>query len=138
MTAEQPSQGTPPKLDPFPDIAAGLALHLDPDELERLGGTYTCAKPFRVQGGHFFLCLDDDGSVGRWLPLYSQAGTGRVALTGARSGHPKWTGGTFHYQAGQVWTAAHAAIAGAAAAGQDKSTPGSRNLLDSAAMPMFP
>lgn len=126
------------EVDPFSEIAPGLVLHLDPDELERRGATYTCPRDLRVQGGHFFLCLEDDGSTGRWLPLYSSTGPGRFLLTGKRLGHPKWTSGAAYFHPGQVWTADHAAVAGAAAAGNDRSSPGTRNTLDPADIPNIP
>jgi hypothetical protein len=117
------------------EIVPGLVLHLDPDELERSGGSYSCAKPFRVQGGHFFVCLRVSRRTGRWLPLYTNDGPGRIRLIGSRSGHPKWTGATTYYHTGQVWTADHVAIAVAALAGGDLSSPELRNMLSRADIP---
>jgi len=118
------------------EIVPGLVLHLDPDELERSGGTYSCPNPFRVQGGHFFVCLNVSGHIARWLPLYTNDGPGRTLLAGSRSGHPKWTRATTYYHSGQVWTADHAAIAAAALAGGDLSSPASRNMLSRADVPV--
>ena len=126
------------RADRFPDLGPGIVLHLDPDELERLGGRYTGGEVFRVQGGHFFLCLDDDGSVGHWLPLFSKPGTGRFLLTGQRHGHIKWTGVMAYYHPGQVWIASHDAIVGAAESGRDRSTPAARNRLDVVDLPRLP
>ena len=127
--AQPASLPTPSAVVTRAEIVPGLVLHLDPDELERSGGTYSCAKPFRVQGGHFFVCLSVSDQEARWLPLYTNDGPGRTLLTGSRSGHSKWTGATTYYHSGQIWTADHAAIAAAALAGRDLSTPGARNML---------
>jgi hypothetical protein len=118
------------------EVEAGLVLHLDPDVLEQRGGTYTCGSDLRVQEGHFFVCLSVSGGAGVWLPLYSKSGVGRqpLAATG-RSGHAKWTKGTFFWHTDQVWTAPHDAVVAAAKAGGDMSRSGSRNLLAPQALP---
>ncbi len=118
------------------EIAAGLVLHLDPDTLANRGGSYTCKDEQRAQGGHFFLCLSVDAGSSRWLPLYSNPGDGRaqVAANG-RTGHQKWTGGTWYWHRDQVWTAPHAAVVAADVAGVDMSSRGSRNLLDESNLP---
>jgi hypothetical protein len=120
------------------EIDFGLVLHLDPEELEAQGGTYTCPKEFRVQGRHFFICIGADEESALWLPLYSSPGIGRDMLTSeGRSGHSKWTKATCHYHRGQVWTASHAAVVSAARAGGDMSEPGRRNLLSDEFVPIL-
>ncbi|MGA3057597.1 MAG: phosphatidylglycerol lysyltransferase domain-containing protein [Candidatus Limnocylindrales bacterium] len=118
------------------EMAPGLVLHLDPEELERRGGMYSCPRAFRVEGGHFFVCLSVSGVMATWLPLYSRDGPGRTLLVGSRTGHPKWTHATTYYHSGQVWTADAAAIAAAALAGGDLSTPASRSMLEPADLPV--
>jgi len=111
-------------------IDRGLVLHLDPDELEALGATYTCPADFRVKGGHFFLCISANDDCGLWVPMYTNAGVGRRELNSAgRSGHPKWTQGKFHFHPAQLWSATHHAVLRAGCAGSDLSTPENRNRL---------
>jgi hypothetical protein len=118
------------------EIAPGLVLHLDPDELLSKGGTFTCVDSRRVKGGHFFVCVSVEGELGRWLPLYTRARIGRQPLTNSgRSGHPKWTCGTWYWHSAQIWSASHLAIIAAASAGSDMSEAGVRNNLDAACLP---
>ena len=118
------------------EIGPGLLLHLDPDTLESGGGTYTCEPSRRVRGPHFFLCIAATATGARWLPLYSEAGVGRTEIPQAgRTGHPKWTNGTFFYHRAQVWSAGPSAVAAAAAAASDLSQPGQRNRLASTCIP---
>ena len=112
------------------DITVGLVLHLDPDCLQLHGATCSCAPAFRVQGQHFFVCIDATPGQTRWLPLFSRPGPGRLMLASAgASGHPKWSRGVYYYHPAQVWTAAGAAIAEAAARAHDKSRRGARNSM---------
>lgn len=119
------------------EIAPGLVLHLDPDELEKHGGTYACAKHLRVRGGHFFLCLSVQGTAGRWAPMYSDdPRKERLAVSSeGRSGHWKWRDGTFYCHHSQIWLASHMAVELAAKAGGDRSMPGGRNVLDPNRLP---
>lgn len=118
------------------EVVAGIVLHLDPDELERKGGSATCAKSFRVQGGHFFLCIGSEGGKERLIPLYTRPGKGRTLLAAnGRSGHSKWTNGTFYWHSGQVWTAPVSAVVSAASVGKDASSKGNRNTMDGAQIP---
>jgi len=112
------------------EIQPGLVLHLNPDELQRLGGTFTGPQDKRVKSGHFFLCLKRTDDTGVWVPLFFNPGSGRQPVSSAgRSGHPKWTEGTFHWHEYQIWTAPHSGVIEAAEAGGDLSTPGARNSL---------
>jgi len=118
------------------EITPGLVLHLDPDTLAAQGATCTCTVGQRVQGGHFFLCLEVEGELAVWVPLYSNDGVGRSQLSAnGRSGHRKWTTGTFYWYHGQVWRAPHPAVVAAADAGGDMSRAGSRNKLAQASLP---
>lgn len=110
------------------EIGMELVLLLDPDTLEQSGGTYGCPPAFRVQGEHFFLCIEADDANGRWVPLYSKPGKDRVAIsTQGRTGHPKWVEGTVYYHPAQVWFAPHQAVVAAAVG--DWSKTNSRNTL---------
>jgi hypothetical protein len=111
------------------EVTVGLVLHIDPDALESAGATFTCPATSRVQGSHFFVCVDAEG--GRWAPLFTAGNPGRVAVDVAgSSGHPKVTAGTPHYHPGQIWTAAPDQIRAGAAAGGDMSRASGRNRFD--------
>jgi hypothetical protein len=70
--------------------------------------------------------------------MYSESGPGRSPVSNnGRSGHPKWTTGTYFYHAEQVWEASPAAVIAAAEAGHDMSRPGSRNRLAAANLPQL-
>jgi hypothetical protein len=118
------------------EIKPGLVLHLDPETLEREGGTYACDASRRVQEGHFFLCLSTLKEVGWWLPLFSEPGDGRTKLSrDGRSGHEKWTTGECYWHKDQVWSAPHKAVIAAAIAGADQSSLALRNRLAGRALP---
>lgn len=122
-------------IDPH-EIVRGMVLSLSPEILEAEGGTYTCRPSFRVEGDHFFLCLDP--VAGKWVPLYTQPGKDRVRLSAyGRTGHPKWTASTAHYHPGQVWTAPAEAVVAAAVAARDNSTRSRRNLLAEKFVPVL-
>src|SRR5437016_4897991 len=96
------------------DIAVGIVVHLDPDRLLQEGATHTADDATRVQGQHFFLCIEAGPGVSRWVPLFTNNNPGRVELPQqGRSGHYKWVQGTFHLHPAQVWSASPAAIANA-------------------------
>ncbi|WP_287369836.1 hypothetical protein [Thauera sp.] len=118
------------------DIAVGMVLHLDPDVLEKEGGTFTCSSAFRVQGQHFFVCVSVNGGKSRWLPLYTNPGDGRTLLDPkAKEGHPKWQQGQHFWHEAQVWEAGANAIYLAAGRAHDKSRKGTRNTIAAASVP---
>lgn len=118
------------------DIAVGMVLHLDPDVLEKEGGTFTCDPAFRVQGQHFFVCVSVNGDASRWLPLYTNPGDGRALLDPkAKKGHPKWQQGQHFWHEEQVWEAGANAIYLAAGRAHDKSRKGTRNTIAAASVP---
>lgn len=118
------------------EIAPGLVLYLDPEELLAAGATYICAEAERVRGGHFFVCLKTNGQWSRWLPVYTDDGPGRVEIPATeRLGHAKWTGSTCYYHPSQIWDVPNAAIPGAANEGRDQSRRGSRKQILKAAIP---
>lgn len=122
--------------DLIQDIAVGLSLHLDPQRLEQEGALCTDPPGVRVEGQHFFLCIEVSGNTSKWVPLFTAANAGRLPLpeTG-RAGHSKWVRGTFHYHTAQVWSASAQAVANAAARAHDKSRRGTRNTLAAANVP---
>lgn len=125
--------------DILSDIAPGLALHLDPDRLLKDGARHTYTQATRVQGQHFFLCVFANDSETKWVPLFTNASTRRLALPAVdRYGHSKWCQGVFHLYADQIWTASPQAIANAAAQAHDKSRKGSRNGIAPARIPGGP
>lgn len=118
------------------EITPGLVLHLDPDELQKSGGTFTCEESRRVRAGHFFVCLDVEDTTARWLPLYTRPDVGRQKLADTgRTGHSKWTGASCYWHYEQIWQAPHTAVIAAAAKGGDMSRLGARNRLEVPALP---
>ena len=112
------------------ELAPGYVLHLDPDELEKNGGSFNCSVEARVVGAHFFLCVSQVNNGFVLLPLFTSASPGRVAVSrNGRTGHEKWTNGTFHFHPGQVWSASSNGVAAAAHRGKDQSKTGNRNCL---------
>jgi len=112
------------------DIVEGLVLHLDPDVLEKSGGSYNVSKEIRVKGGHFFLCVQAGDDDGEWMPLFSSPSKDRVVIPfEGRTGDMKWVKGAAHLHPGQTWKAKHAAILLAAKAGKDISGPSSPRTL---------
>lgn len=116
-------------------VEVGLVLHLDPDELERNGGKYSCSPERRVKGLHFFLIIGVQGLTITCVPLYSNENSpGREFVPkNGRTGHHKWARGSFYFDKNQCWSASAAAIWSAAQCGGDKSTSLNRNKLSVAA-----
>ncbi len=118
------------------EIRPGIVLHLDPETLLAQGAIYSCDDDRRVIGCHFFLCIEVTGECGRWLPLYSRDGFGRVRLSQlGRSGHSKWVTSECHFHEDQVWRATHQAVVAAARVGHDFSEPGRRNRIAVESLP---
>lgn len=118
------------------EITPGLVLHLEPSVLVAGGATCTCTEDRRVRGPHWFVCVEINGESGRWWPIYSRNGVGRVVLTSrGRSGHPKWTSSECYYHTGQVWSAPHRVIVAAALVGHDLSTKDCRNRISLSLLP---
>ena len=118
------------------DIVVGLSLHLDPQRLEQEGALCTDPPGVRVEGQHFFLCIETSGDTSKWVPLFTAANAGRLPLPKVgRAGHPKGVNGTVHYHTAQVWSASAQAVANAAARAHDKTRRGTRNTLATAHVP---
>ncbi|MCC6230049.1 MAG: hypothetical protein IT432_12595 [Phycisphaerales bacterium] len=118
------------------EIVVGLVLHMNPTGFGQDGASCTCAKDLQVQGGHFFLCVSVSGKASRWVPLYSNPGDGRTAISvSGRNGHTKWTKGVFYWHQEQIWTLTPEAVDGGASAGDDRSSVGRRNTLHPAQVP---
>lgn len=122
--------------DLLSEIDVGLVLHLDPTQLVKEGATCTVDSDIRVEGQHFFLCVEKSILVSKWIPLFTSNGPGRIALNNSGlKGHPKWVATKPHYHPAQIWTATNEAVAHAAARAHDKSRNGSRNTVPLADVP---
>lgn len=118
------------------DIGPGLVLHLNPKRLLATGAKVTGPAATWVEGDHFFLCVGLDGKRSRWVPLLSNPGKDRVLVSPeGRSGHEKWTGGTFHFHTNQIWTVGADAVVRGAEDGKDQSQAGARNRLSAEFVP---
>lgn len=112
------------------EIAPGLVMHLCPKTMLAKGGKVTCRPEFIVQGHHFFLVTHVGPKHCRLVPLYTDPGVGRIALSDqGRTGHSLWLNGKFHFHVEQVWDVSKAVAVLAAKAAHDQSRPGARNLL---------
>lgn len=121
------------------ELAVGYVIQLCPKQLLGLGAKPTGPAERWVVDFHSFVVIQADAKRCRLLPLYSNTGPERVEIgLAGRSGHPYWTGGTWHYHPAQTWTASRQAIARAAAAAHDPSRPGFRNVLAAAYVPTIP
>jgi hypothetical protein len=109
------------------EIKPGVALVLDPHELESAGATYTCDKIHRAEKQRHYVCAAVEEGMGRWLPLFSKDGPGRVKLPIAgRKGPASWPWRDLYYHPGQVWMMSHEAVIKAAEVAGDRSEPGDR------------
>ena len=121
------------------ELAIGMVVHLCPKTLLGKGAKPNGPPAQWVEGHHFFICVDAGPKRCVMLPLFSNGSAERQALSvNGRSGHEKWTGGTFHFYPWQTWTASRDTIAQSARAGGDLSRSGSRNLLDPKLTPPLP
>jgi len=112
------------------EIADGIVLYLDPDELEAEGAACMGTDSARVVGPHFFVCIASNERSGNWVPLFSLDGPRRALLPHQeKEGHAKWCESTTYFHLQQVWQAPHSAVVAAAIAGGDLSRPGQRNRL---------
>ena len=120
------------------ELTAGMVVTLCPKTLLGLGGKPSGPPDRWVTGDHFFICIEADIKRCRMLPLYSNDGPGRNALSEAgRSGHEKWTSGAFHFHPIQTWVASRASISRAAGAAGDLTRSGARNMLDPRLLPKW-
>ena len=117
------------------DLTVGLALFVDPDVLLAEGASYTGEETARIQGRHYFLCLECGDSEGRWLPLFSTHRFDRQELVAAKTGHAGWTDKTSYFDPDQLWTVSHRAILHAARVAGDGSHPWEPNRADPVALP---
>ncbi|MBO9687083.1 MAG: hypothetical protein J7598_10745 [Mitsuaria chitosanitabida] len=121
------------------ELSVGMVVHLCPKTLRGKGAKPNGPSEQWVQGNHFFICVAAGPKKCSLLPLFSNSSAERKALsTEGRTGHEKWTHGTFHFYPWQTWTASRDTISQAARAGGDLSRTGSRNLLDPTVVPTLP
>jgi hypothetical protein len=120
------------------ELAVGMVLHLCPKVLLGRGARPNGPSEQWVEGHHFFICVDAGPKKCVMLPLFTNKSAEREALSiDGRTGHEKWTAGTFHFYTWQTWLASRDTIVQAARAGGDLSRSGSRNLLDPSLVPVL-
>ena len=120
------------------ELSVGMMVTLCPKTLLGLGGKPSGPADRWVVGNHFFICLEAGDKRCRMLPLYSHDGPGRDSLsTDGRTGHPKWTEGTFFFHPVQTWVASRVSIARAAAVAGDLTRSGTRNMLAEELLPQI-
>ena len=120
---------------PKKDLVPGMVVHIETDEVRRLGGAFTTARIVNgvdraVTGPHYFLLLRHDAETDLWMaaPLFSNWSSGSVTLDeGLKSGlRDKWIGHPSNYSAWQMWRIPPASIEAASTA--DESSPTDRRL----------
>jgi hypothetical protein len=117
------------------DISPGLVLHLQPEVLLAKGGRFENPTP-RIAGTHYFLCLVKEDGMGTWAPLYSRMADGRELLDKAGAvGLHHWLSKPSYIEFAHTLRAPHEAVAAAALAGHDLSTPSNRNRMSRKRMP---
>lgn len=122
------------------EIAPGLVLFFEPEDLSRFGAQYTPLTRWSTPmiGGHYFVCtgVDEVARTGEWVPLVSRNGPGRIDVTHLKRGywgvHVRPPRPTFCLPI-QHWRMRNA-TALACAARSDTSRPSRRNYLDPAAV----
>lgn len=102
---------------PQSEIQPGLVVHLDTDELRRIGGSQTNAEVATtgdraVRGPHYFLVLESTHGMRTAVPLFTRKTPGAEKLVeGKKSGLPdKWIGQDSHFNRYQHWKIPLAAV----------------------------
>jgi hypothetical protein len=92
------------------EVVPGLVVHLDTDELRRIGGASTNAEVSRGQdravvGPHYFLVVAVAGGLALAVPLFSRFAPGSELLEESlKSGLPaKWLGEDSYFSRWQHW-----------------------------------
>lgn len=113
------------------EVAPGLVVHLQPEELVRIGGCLVkCPPGTEVRDKHFFLIVDVDATRGACVafPLYSQKQGIRDHLLldeRGKSGRPQhWIGRKSYYFKWQFWSIPVASVP--AASFDEDSEPATR------------
>ena len=92
---------------PGSKIREGFALFLDPRLLAALGASCNQHEEERIQGLHFFLCIDMDPALERflWVPITSKQKHGRIVIAAAdKTGSPQWRRISSYCISDQIWT----------------------------------
>lgn len=102
---------------PQQEVEPGLVVHIDTDELRRLGGSQTNAERTltedrAVRGPHYFLILEVTGDACVAAPLFTRRTPGAERLDENRkTGLPaKWIGQDSHFNRWQHWRIPLAAV----------------------------
>lgn len=95
---------------PQGEIALGLVVHIDTDELRRIGGSHTNAERSAtedraVRGPHYFLIVEVTAPICTAVPLFTNWTPGAERLDeNKKSGLPaKWVGQSSHFSRWQHW-----------------------------------
>lgn len=119
--------------DIISDIAPGLVLFLNPDELKKRGGRCNGDPKLHVQGPHCFICLEAIKDEAFWTPLFSRSLNCRVLLDNdEKRGHSAWRKQTSYANPDVKWVLSSSAVCFAAALSKDRSCKGRRNIYLSA------
>ena len=121
------------------EIARGVVILFEPDELVAHGVAPDRPRDKAVVGPHYFLCIGRTGPWSIWVPCFSRWVPGRI-LVGRKWGHPAWAGPESYVDLEQPWTVPDVALGPASRA--DRSQRGNRNwascdfLLGPAELPL--
>lgn len=116
--------------------APGLVLRFDPRILAAEGASFIGLDSEPLSGQQYFLCIASDPKEALWVPLHTEAATGRIGIPlAARSGHARWTRSSAYYDRTQVFRIAHKAAYRASTAAHDESTPKAPNRVLAAEVP---
>lgn len=111
------------------DIAPGLVLFLNPEELKKRGGRCNGDPKNHVQGAHYFLCLEAIKGEAFWTPLFSRSSNCRILLDNdEKRGHIGWRKETSYANPDVKWVLSTPAVCFAAAESKDRSSKGKRNI----------
>lgn len=111
------------------EVKPGLVVHLDTNELRKIGGSSTNAEVARAEdravvGPHYFLVVEVNGAMATAVPLFSKYAPGSEQLhEGSKAGlADKWIGEPSYFSRWQHWQIPVAAVAAASATEESDST----------------
>lgn len=117
------------------DITVGLVVPLEPDVLEAWGSVSHVGAD-DIGHPQLMLCVSADASASVWVPLFPDAGPGRLWLsTNGRTGSSAWTHGRFYFRPEFFWRSSASAVIAAWAIGVPTDNALLRDRLDPAAIP---
>lgn len=111
------------------EVKPGLVVHLDTDELRKIGGSLTNAEVAMtgdraVVGPHYFLVVEVDGPMATAVPLFSKCALGSEPLHEKHKAGlaDKWIGERSYFSRWQHWQIPIAAVAAASATEESDQT----------------